>query len=589
MTKLLREASSFTLIVLSLLIVATTSRAQDATENKNSSNVISGTVSTRDGGTLPNARVSVGQVTGGVANRGQVLRLDSSGHFETQPLEPGLYWVSVFAPGYISENTQTPPPTPWYRPGDTVSLSLTKAGVITGAVKNANGDPIVTIPVRAIMVKNKDGKPLQFSSSYRDGMTDDRGIYRLYGLPAGTYVVSAGGPSRYGFYAGGTTAAYETFVPTYAPSATRDGAIEIVLNNGDEVTADVQFREEHGHVISGTITGARMSEFGAQTYGVGISLFDVRNRIDVGNGFANPTNNSSFALYGVPDGEYELFASQGSNTGDSIMSPAKQIKVQGADVSGISLALAAPGSIEGRIVLENDPKAACGKHKTEALLEAIVYARRYSPEQSKTAVGDDVPSVYRNSARPATLDAKGSFAIKNLQPGSYRVDPREPASGWFLKSITLGPAARPVSIVRDGVTLKNGERASGITVTISEGASQLVGRITLSEGQSLASNVRVYLVPFEREAADNLLRFFEARPEANGKFTVDYIAPGKYFIIARAAEENEYGTPKPIRFDTAFRSKVLQEASASKKEVVFKPCEQTLDYQLPLTVSTSPQ
>jgi hypothetical protein len=587
MTRLLRAAGSFGLIVLSLLIVIKTSRAQDATENKGSSNVISGTVSIRDGGTLPNARVSVGQVTGGVGTRGQVLRLDSSGHFETQPLEPGLYWVSVFAPGYISENTQTPAPASWYRPGDTVSLSLTKGGVITGVVKNANGDPIVAIPVRAIMVKNKDGKVLQLSGSYREGLTDDRGIYRLYGLPSGTYVVSAGGPSRSGFTASGASA-FETYVPTYAPSATRDGAAEIVLN-GDEVTADVQFREEHGHVISGTIAGSRTSEFGFQNYGVGISLFDVRNRFDAGNGSANPTNNSSFALYGVPDGEYELYASQGSSTGDSIMSSAKQIKVQGADVSGISLALAAPGSIEGRIILESDPKAACGKHKTDALLETMVYARRYSPDQPKTAVGADVPYPYRNSARPATTDVKGNLEIKNLQPGSYRIDPREPATGWFVKSITLGPAARLGNVARDGVTLKNGDRASGINVTISEGAAELVGRITLGEGQSLASNVRVYLVPFEREAADNPLRFFEARPESNGKFTIDYIAPGRYFIIARAAEENEYGTPKPIRFDTAFRTKVLQDASASKKDIAFNPCAQTLNYELPLTVSTSPQ
>src|ERR1051326_1394582 len=411
MTRLLR-AGSLTLMVLSLVSVVKTSRAQEATENKNSSNVISGTVSVRDGGNLPNARVSVGLVTGGMANRGQVLRLDSSGHFETQPLEPGLYWVSVFAPGYISENSQTPTPTPWYRPGDTVSLSLTKGGVITGVVKNANGDPIVAIPVRAIMVKNKDGKVLQLSASYRESVTDDRGIYRLYGLPSGTYVVSAGGPSRYGFTASGSSA-YETYVPTYAPSATGDAASEIVLN-GDEVTADVQFREEHGHVISGTIAGITVSDFGVPVYGVGISLFDLRNRFDAGNGSANPTNNSSFAMYGVPDGEYELYASQGSNTGDLIMSPAKPIKVQGADVSGISLTLAAPGSIEGRITLESDPKAACGKHKSEALLETLVYARRYAPEQPKTTAGTDVPYPYRNSARPATTDAKGNLEIKNL-------------------------------------------------------------------------------------------------------------------------------------------------------------------------------
>ena len=83
--------------------------------------------------------------------------------------------------------------------------------------------------------------------------------------------------------------------------------------------------------------------------------------------------------------------------------------------------------------------------------------------------------------------------------------------------------------------------------------------------------------------------FYEARPEPNGKFTVDNINPGKYFIVAKLAEQNEYGIAKSIRFDSAFRAKVLQEAQALKKEIALKPCEQKFDYELPLTAPTSPQ
>ncbi|PYS75404.1 MAG: hypothetical protein DMF73_00680, partial [Acidobacteria bacterium] len=568
-------------------VVARSHAQGNAPDNKNSSaGVISGKVSTRDGEVMPNARVSVGRASGGSSS--QVLRVDNNGHFETQPLEPGLYFISVFAPGYTTDTNQPSTLPPYYRPGDISSFTLIKGGVITGTVKNGNGDAIVAIPVRAIRVKDKEGKQLQFSSSYRDGLTDDRGVYRLYGLPAGTYLVSAGGPSRPGFSPAGPSA-YETYVPTYAPSATRDTAMEIPLNNGDEVTADVQFREERGHVISGAIAGATKYEVGSQSWGVGISLFDLRSHADVANASANSTNNFAFALYGVPDGEYELYASQGSASGNAIASSAKQIKVQGADITGISVALALAASIEGRVVFENDPKAACGKRRASTMLETLVYARRYeSARTAKDAATGDVPYVFRNSLRQAIPDAKGIFTVKNLQPGTYRIDPREPASGWYVKSITVGPAARPVSVARDGVTIKSGEPASGITIAIAEGASQLRGRITVGEGQSLSSDVRLYLVPFEREAAENVLRFYEARPETNGKFTVDNINPGKYFIIAKAAEQNEYGIAKSIRFDAAFRAKVLQDTQALKREIALKPCEQTFDYELPLTAPTSP-
>jgi len=76
------------------------------------------------------------------------------------------------------------------------------------------------------------------------------------------------------------------------------------------------------------------------------------------------------------------------------------------------------------------------------------------------------------------------------------------------------------------------------------------------------------------------LRFYEGRPEANGRFTVNYLAPGKYWLLARLSEENEVGITKSIRLDSAFRAKAFTEAEAGKKEIAFKPCEQIADYDL---------
>src|SRR5439155_25192777 len=143
------------------------------------------------------------------------------GTFQSRPLEPGLYFVSPYAPGLIRD---APGPTtgPYFRPGDTVDFRMIKAGVITGSVKNLNGDGLVAIPVRAIRIRTQNGDPIPVVSSLREMMTDDRGMYRLYGLPAGTYIISAGGQSRpFGI----TPSAYEAYVPTYAPSATRNTAM----------------------------------------------------------------------------------------------------------------------------------------------------------------------------------------------------------------------------------------------------------------------------------------------------------------------------------------------------------------------------
>lgn len=575
-------------IVISLVFtISATAYAQEpGSNNPAGPGIISGRIVTRDGEPLPNARVSFFRLNG--INSPQNIRVDGGGSFRSNPLEPGLYSVAANVPGYIQDSPPTITSRPFYRPGDNVTLTMIKGGVITGKVKNSTDEPLIAISVRAIRVRDQEGKPLPVTTSYRDRLTDDRGIYRLYGLPPGTYVVAAGGvPRAFGSIA---PTAYETLVPTYAPSSTRDTAVEIVVGNGEEATADIQFRGETGHAISGAITGAFKSEIGSVSYGAGIFLYDVRNRTEVASATASSSGNFTFALYGVADGEYELYASLGSANGDTLTSPPLKVKVQGADITGINLAVVAAASIDGRVVLESDPKASCGKRRASAMIETVLWARRYEPDraaQSAEARPVDVPFSLRNTSRLALLDVKGSFNVKNIPPGKYRIDVREPASGWYVRTIAVERSARPANIPRDGVSLKGADRVSGLLVTMTEGAANLNGHIPLGEGQSLALNTRVYLVPAEREAADNILRYYEARPEANASFLVDNIAPGKYWMIARPAEENEAGI-KLIRNDATFRANVLRDAEASKKAVEFKPCEQVTDFELPYNATARP-
>ena len=67
---------------------------------------------------------------------------------------------------------------------------------------------------------------------------------------------------------------------------------------------------------------------------------------------------------------------QASLSGETLISPRSRSKFKAADVTGISLAVAPTGSIDGRVILESDPKAACGKHRSSALLETMIFARR---------------------------------------------------------------------------------------------------------------------------------------------------------------------------------------------------------------------
>jgi hypothetical protein len=539
----------------------------------------------------------------GVIAQSRNASVDSDGNFKLEGLDAGVYSVSCNVPGFVSPPPAAPDePRRYYHTGDSVTLTLIKGGVITGTVMTATNVPVVAAAVRAYRLRDAKGQPDPGALQSRERPTDDRGVYRFYGLPPGTYIISVGGAARN--YGGVSASPYDNDVPTYAPSATRDTAMEIVVGSGEEITADIQYRGEPGQAISGTLAGLTQTSsqlMGAMGTATGtVTLTDVRSRTVLMSAPSSSLTNFTFAFYGVSDGEYEIVAQQFLQSRETMMSAPRRVKMRGADVTGINLSLAPLASIAGRLVLESNPPADCTKRRTTAAQETLIVARRMTPEPkplagktAKTATTDDVPISSAQSA-DAVPDAKGDFTLRNLQAGSYRIDSQLPKAGWYLRSIAIRTpttTAKPSdpNVPRDGITLKSGERVAGLVMTITEGAGGLRGRISVLEGQRVPPGLRVYLVPTERDSAENVLRFFEAAAEIDASFAIGNIAPGRYWIIARSADDGDPTKVKPIRQEAALRSRVLHEAEALKKEISFKPCERATDYELPYSSPATPR
>jgi len=101
----------------------------------------------------------------------------------------------------------------------------------------------------------------------------------------------------------------------------------------------------------------------------------------------------------------------------------------------------------------------------------------------------------------------------------------------------------------------------------------LSGKVVAApEGTRLQSRVRIHLVPAD---ADDPLRYAEAIVRSNGIFALNNIAPGKYWLTARATPDNEPsdGQAAPIAWDAGERAKLRREAEASKVEIELKPCQ----------------
>lgn len=550
---------------------------------------ISGIVISGSGNLPAETVVYVSPVTGFVEPRSTII--NSDGTFKIDNLDAGVYRVWANAPGFVTDPQQLTPGSPnVYHTGDSATLKLRKGGVITGTVLNQRNAPVVNAPIRAFRIADETGKPLETSFASGDRMTDDRGVYRMYGLAPGTYVVSAGGAPR-GFGGFGGTA-YDQEVPTFAPSSARDTALSIVVRSGEEATADIQYRGEPGHSISGTISGMPQGE--TMNYGGGaVSLTEVKTRTTTTSASTSPSNDYAFAFYGLADGEYELVASSYSQSRETRASAPKRIKVQGADISGVNLVVTALASISGRIILDSSAPADCVKRRATAFQETLVSIRRQKQttktnDPAESAATEPVPLSSLEQFSEAVPDAKGDFVLRNLRSGTFRINVQLPSPAWYLGSVKLGPNARGTDsrVISDGIGVRQ-QSISGLTITLNEGAAAVRGQLTIGEGQRLPERTIVYLVPAEKENAANLLRYFETSARSDGKFALSNVPPGEYLIVGLKADA-ERPAGILVRQDADFRTGITREAEKSKQTVTLKPCERIDDFELPFSVTPKP-
>ncbi|MBL8189088.1 MAG: carboxypeptidase regulatory-like domain-containing protein, partial [Acidobacteria bacterium] len=276
---------------------------------------------TEDGQPIPYAKVNIVGVGGGVkkAMSGRMaIVTDEQGNFTADKLDPISYSITATAPGYVvlpndkvagQFGTST---AKYSRVGDAVTVRMQRGGVITGRVVNAAGEPVIGINVEASRVRDETGKRVTEQTNMNEmglgRQTDDRGVYRIYGLAPGAYVVNVGAGSL-GFSMKPTPFAGRAKI--FYPSATRDTAVEVTVRSGEEANGiDIRYRVERGAALSGKVTGAPS---GGQPGLAATVVILTKAGTDtlIGTSVVLPVgDNTGYSFYGLPNGEYEAIATQ---------------------------------------------------------------------------------------------------------------------------------------------------------------------------------------------------------------------------------------------------------------------------------------
>jgi hypothetical protein len=506
---------------------------------------------------------------------------DEGGNFVFPALDPGLYTVAANLAGFVTESDpQTGRPVSIYRPGEQAVVRLVKGGVITGSVLDPQGQPLVALSVRAMRVRDLDGRATQggFPFSGED-RTDDRGVYRIYGLQPGTYVVFAAGFTGAGFAAPG---AFGGDVPTFYPSGTRDTAAEVSVRAAQETAGiDIRHREEQGRRVTGTV------EFPAgfaADFGTSVSLTYAGTAMPAGSaGIGGGSSDRSFSLEGVADGDYDIQSQGGGREGMTAASAPQRISVRGADVTGLRLTLTPLASVSGAVRVEPASEAERAAEPCKAVRptalpqETLITA---SPDGARVPAR---PASRLSALRETTPDETGSFSLRSLEAARYRLAFRLFDESLYVRAVQLpGAAPNAAGAARDVFELKPGQQLSGVAVRLAEGAAGFGGRVATAEGASPQTPppTRVHLVPQERERAEDALRYHEASVAPDGAFSFKNVAPGRYLLLARAEAETAEAPHRPAAFDAEARTRLRREAEAAGVTIELQPCQRTADYAL---------
>jgi len=452
------------------------------------------------------------------------------------------------------------------------------------------------------MVRDLEGRRLsQFTggpSDFAGRSTDDRGVYRIYGLEPGVYLVRVTGNTS-GYPALDLIEAATRETPTYYPSSTYDTAVEVTIRSGGEELSgiDVRQRSERGFVVSGTLTGEVESNNLFNAVGVGLRNPANGNLVAMTAGMAS----GKWAIYGVPNGEYEVIAFRSNESNDRAGSIPRRLLVRGADVRGIDVKLLRLGSIGGKVLIETAAASdSCVKEEPVLPEDVSLRSQRSEKGQGGQAVPvfEDFSMGFARAVDFSVPINKGDFVLKNLDAGQYRIIADLPGENYYVRSITqagyatgkrvAGTTGTGIDVTRSGIMLRQGEAVAGVRVVIATGAASRSGRVgskNAAQADTAAParpRMRIHLIPAEATAAEDVQRYYEAITQSDNTFTFDHLAPGKYLLLGRPVAENEPAAnpDRPLAWDATERANLRREAEGLKNEIELKPCVRVNNYLL---------
>jgi len=501
---------------------------------------------------LKRARVSV-QLSEGRLTKAAVT--DENGRFSVSSLPAGKYSVSATKTGYV---TMAAGQRRALRSGipvelgdgqaiTNIDLRLPRGGVITGRINDEDGEPLARATVRVMRFQYLRGERRLVPAG--SDQTDDRGEYRVFGLPPGEYVVTAvvGTFERFMRTTSGDALPPESdeplnYAPTYYPgvtAATEAGRVVVVAGQ-EQAGIDFALLLVPTARVRGMVT--------APGSGAGEGVIVMLMPDEAGGALrappyrARPGPDLAFTIEAVPPGRYVAVASTRGVRDIEPLFARQNITVSGTDIEGLVLTLTPGATITGTVRFEGSGAPVESSRNVNVGLMTF--------DQSITGTGN------------TSVNSDGTLHMRNIPPGRHALRVGTP-KGWTVKAATLDGR----DVADEIFDVKGGQTITGLEIVLSDRAAQVAG-IVKADGDATGTTVILFPADSARWVPQSR-SILTAQVDREGRYTIEGLPPGDYLISAiEDAEPGEWFDPAFLQAISGGAARIaLNEGSRETKDL----------------------
>jgi hypothetical protein len=582
----LRAAPAASLLLITALAYFINAAAQTNASKgaAGAAGTVAGRVTTSDG--KPVASVSVGLIPADINSSADfknagIAKTDTDGRYKIANVPAGRYRLLPLAPLYTSQNERQ---NGFYGSGggklvtvgagesvEDIDVVLVRGGVVTGRVTNAEGKPVIEERISIYDAETslqRGGNAPVIDGTFTGLETDDRGIYRVYGLAPGRYLVAVGQARDGGMVTFGPSGARypRTFYPNALDAA--QAKIVEVTAGGETSGVDISLAEPpKAYEAKGRV----IDEHGNPVVGVGYGYGSLRGEAKSvgawGSDGALTNEDGEFTLKNLTPGRYAAFAINdfGSPTPLEVYSDAVQFEIDDANISGLVVKVHRGASISGTVSLEGTTDRAVLARLQQVNINAGV---RPAPG---AAASDQInaPSFSQGSIKP-----DGTFRLTGLRPGKVVIN----VFGFGqTRGFTLLGVQRNGADASTGIDIAEGEQVTGVRVRVGYGASVVRGLIDLrdnGEPAALPAGGRMNVAVRRAGAATTPLPNLNGEVDSRGHFTIEGLMGGEYELMVTAFAPRAAGAP-PTRLPVVRQLIVVPDSGETSVTILYDLSRQT--------------